>query len=107
MKFLKIVLPVALMVPALLVGLSAPAPAAIKNLSDSVAKATAKEKSNLGKLLTDISLAPAVDPATGKNVMVVGSVAKGSVYERTGIKAGDLVVMDDKAEAELKKKVTK
>jgi len=69
--------------------------AAVKNLSDSLAQATNAEKNNLGRLLTDISLAPAVDPQTGKNVHQVASVAPGSVYERTGIKVGDLVVMDE------------
>lgn len=93
----------------LIFGVTLHVSAAIKNLSDSVAQATSKEKKDMGKLLTDISLAPAVDPKTGRNVLQVASIAKGSVYERTGIKVGDLVEIDntETSSALLKKKSIK
>lgn len=51
--------------------------------------ATQQESSDLAGLLRAIKTQPFVNPQTGKNVMRVISVEKGSVYDRLGIKPGD------------------
>ncbi len=72
-----------------LIGFSSFARAEVKDLGPIMKKASATE--SLSNLLEQISLAPAKDPKTGKNVFKVTKIKKGSVYEREGIKVGDLV----------------
>jgi hypothetical protein len=65
--------------------------AEVKRLDDIMAKATPEEKNDLGNLLKQIRIVPAKDPSTGQSVFRVVAVEKGSVYDREGVKAGDLV----------------
>jgi hypothetical protein len=67
----------------------------IVNLNEIIRKADTNETKSLTKLLSDISLKPATDPLTGKSVFKVDKVAAGSVYDKAGVRAGDLVVMDN------------
>lgn len=55
------------------------------------AKATAEEKANIGKLLQQIAFRSEEDPRTHTTVQRVIRVDAGSVYERSGIKAGDVI----------------
>ncbi len=73
----------------LFVGLSANAET--KDLKKIITKATAVESEDLGRLLNQVTLVPAKDPQTGKTVFKVTKIEKGSVYEREGLKVGDLV----------------
>lgn len=52
-------------------------------------KATEKERSDLPGLLKAARMKPETDPKTGKAMMKVVSVEKGSVYDRLGVKPGD------------------
>ncbi|HAG91870.1 MAG TPA: hypothetical protein DCL41_08365 [Bdellovibrionales bacterium] len=63
----------------------------VKDLNQIISKASTAEMANLGKLMQQIHLVPAKGPNGTKNVFKVVSVEKGSLYEREGIKAGDLV----------------
>lgn len=63
----------------------------IKHLDDITQQASVEEKSDLKRLLEQIQLAPERDPDTGKHVFRVTAVEPGSVYDRSGIKVGDLV----------------
>lgn len=63
----------------------------VKSLKTLVNKATEEEKKDLVKLLDQISLKPKKDPKTGKMVFEVTKIQKGSVFEREGLKLGDLV----------------
>lgn len=67
------------------------ASAEVKYLDDVIRSASPSEKSDLSKLLNDLQLQPETDPDSGKSVFRVKSVAAGSIYERAGIKPGDLV----------------
>lgn len=58
-----------------------------RNLNDVIAKASQEEMSDLPKLLKQIRLVPAEN-----SLMRVTQVDKGSVYEREGIKVGDLLI---------------
>lgn len=48
---------------------------------------------NLGKLMQQIHLAPVKESHGNKPLIKVEPVAKGSVYKREGIQAGDLVTI--------------
>lgn len=61
-----------------------------KNI-DKIMTDAARDGSSLVKLLEDIKLAPAGQATNGENLMKVVKVSKGSVYEKLGIEAGDLV----------------
>lgn len=61
--------------------------AELKNLNDVLSKATQQEMSDLPKLLKQIRLQPA-----GNSLMKVVEVEKGSVYDREGIKVGELIM---------------
>ncbi len=65
--------------------------AEIKSLTNIMAKANIEEKKDLPKLLEQITLVPTNDPKTNKTVMKITGIHKGSVYEREGLKVGDLV----------------
>lgn len=65
--------------------------AEIKQLNDILSKATAEETQNLPKLLQQIQLSPTKDPKTGQSVMKVVKVEKGSLFDREGVKVGDLL----------------
>lgn len=67
------------------------AQAEIKSLDAILAKATPQETNDLGRLLQQIRIVPAKDPATGKSVFKVMAVEKGSVYEREGVRVGDFL----------------
>ncbi len=63
-----------------------PSSAEPKNLNTVMAKATPQELNDLSLLLKQITLKPA-----GNSLMEVVRVEKGSVYDREGIKVGDLL----------------
>lgn len=65
--------------------------AEVKRLDEIMAKATPQEKNDLGNLLKQIGIVPAKDPSTGQSVFRVIAVEKGSVYDREGVKVGDLL----------------
>lgn len=67
------------------------AQAEVKNWDGLIAGATAEEKNNLGKLIQQIRMVPAKDPQSGKSVFKVVAVEKGSVFDRQGVRAGDLI----------------
>ena len=73
------------------VALATVAHAGVRNWDEILAKATPQEKQDLGKILQQIRMIPVKDPATGKTVYKVVKVEKDSVFEREGIKAGDLI----------------
>jgi hypothetical protein len=60
--------------------------AEVKNLNDVMSKATPQELKDLPKLLKQIRMKP-----SGNAMMTVTAVEKGSVYDREGIKIGDLI----------------
>lgn len=68
--------------------------AKVKDISNYMDFATKEEKSDLIKLLQQIKLVPAKDPDSGRQVLKVASLDKGSVYDRIGLKVGDLVEMN-------------
>ncbi|NJL26014.1 MAG: hypothetical protein HC902_13170 [Calothrix sp. SM1_5_4] len=63
----------------------------VKDWNTLLSKATPQERGDLGKVLQQIRMVPAKDPATGKSVFKVMAVEKGSVFDREGVRAGDLV----------------
>ena len=65
--------------------------AEIKNWDAIIAKATPQEKNDLGKVIQQIRMIPVKDPQSGKSVYKVMAVEKGSVFDREGIRVGDLV----------------
>ena len=60
---------------------------------NTIIKAEAKNGVNLTDLLKDITLIATKGLQNEKGLMKVSKVAKGSVYEKYGVKAGDLVYM--------------
>jgi hypothetical protein len=64
-----------------------------------MAKATPEEQKDLGTLLQQIRIVPAkdssgkiiLDPQTGNSILRVMAVEKGSVYDREGVRVGDLI----------------
>lgn len=64
--------------------------AEVISLKQIIKNAPASETKNLTKLLKDISFRPAKN-AQGKKVYKVTKVAAGSIYEKAGVKIGDLV----------------
>lgn len=63
----------------------------VKDWNMLLSKATLQEKNDLGKVLQQIRMIPAKDPSTGKSVFKVIAVEKGSVFEREGVRTGDLI----------------
>lgn len=68
----------------------APALAKVWDLNRVIKTADAAEKSDLAKLLSEISLKPE-NTSTASDLMRVTSIQAGSIFERAGIKVGDLV----------------
>jgi len=66
--------------------------AEMKSVNAIMKKANAEEQKDLSKLLSQITLAPTKDPTSGKPVFKVIQITKGSIYEREGLKVGDLVL---------------
>ena len=70
-----------------------------KSLDEIMAQANEQEKNNLGQLLTQVRVVPAKDSSgnvileqgTGKPLFKVLAIEKGSVYDREGLRVGDLV----------------
>lgn len=65
--------------------------AEVKDLDQALVKANLQETRDLASALKQIQMVPAKDPETGKSVMKVIKVERGSIYDRAGIKVGDLV----------------
>jgi len=65
--------------------------AEVKDLNVVIAKGTPVEAKDLGKLLGQILLVPAKIQRSNQSVFKVTKVEKGSVFEREGIRVGDLV----------------
>ena len=72
--------------------ISGPAIAQHKDIN-AIIKAEAKNGADLTELLKDITLVSAKGSKSSKGLMKVSKVAKGSVYEKYGVKKGDLVYM--------------
>ncbi len=64
----------------------------VKYLDDVMAHATNEEIKDLAKLLMQIQTVSMKDPQTGQVRQKVVHVEKGSVYERAGVRKGDLLV---------------
>lgn len=64
----------------------------VKYIQDVMAHATASEKTDVKKLLEQIQVVPTKAKYKGKPIFKVQNVEKNSVYERAGIKKGDLVL---------------
>lgn len=62
----------------------------LPSLAAIVNQAPSDEKSN-PKLLEQINLIPTTDPQTNKRVFKISRIQKGSLFERAGLKVGDLV----------------
>jgi len=69
------------------------ASAEVKYLDDVIQQASPSQTQDLSKLLNDIKLSPTTDPKTGNSIYSVTKVVAGSIYEKAGIKVGDLVAM--------------
>lgn len=80
----------ALMVASILL-FSPAAFAKIRNLNSVMAKATPEETANLTNLLKQVTLIPIKDPDTGRPMLKVSKVQKGSFWEKQGLKEGDLL----------------
>ncbi len=70
---------------------SAASLAKIRNLNLVMAKATPEETANLTNLLKQVTLTPIKDPNTGRPMLKVSKVQKGSFWEKQGLKEGDLL----------------
>lgn len=63
----------------------------LKNLNDIISKNDLSAQTDLSTLLAQITLKPARDPKTGKSLFQVTKIEKGSAWEKSGLKVGDLV----------------
>ncbi len=81
----------------------------VKYLDDVMAQATDEETKDLAKLLMQVQTVSTRDPQTGQMWQKVVRVEKGSVYERAGVKKGDLLANgksgQSKNEMELKSSI--
>lgn len=66
--------------------------AKIQDMNATLRSATSEEKSDLAKLLTQITMVPTKEKQNGKVLFKVTKVEKGSMWEKLGWKVGDLVV---------------
>lgn len=64
----------------------------LKYIQEALRHATADEKKDLTKLLDQIEVSPIKAKYKGKTVFKVRFVEKNSVFDRAGIKRGDLVL---------------
>lgn len=78
------------------------AKAEIKIWDDLLAKAASEEKNDLGKILQQIRMVSAKDPRTGQSVFKVVAVEKGSVFDREGVKVGDLLYLKSETNSGMK-----
>ncbi len=65
--------------------------AKIRNLNSVMAKASPEETADLAKLLKQVTLIPVKDPNTGRPMLKVSKVQKGSFWDKQGLKEGDLL----------------
>lgn len=65
------------------------AQAEVKYIDDVMAHATAEDRKDLKRIIASVELETVKDPQTGKTYQMVKSVAKGSVFERAGVKEND------------------
>ena len=66
--------------------------AEFKYINDIMSKTSPSDFNDLKKLLKQISITPAhKDPKTGIQLFKVMMVEKGSIFEKAGLKVGDLV----------------
>lgn len=65
------------------------------HLDDAFVFATESEMKDLPSLLKQIDLSPAGTDEKGNSLLKVERVSKGSVFDRMGIKAGDIVQAQD------------
>lgn len=66
--------------------------AEMKSVIAIMKKATVEEQKDLQKLLSQVTLVPIKDVKSGITVFKITSITKGSVYDREGLKVGDLVL---------------
>lgn len=66
--------------------------AKVQDMNAMLKSATAEEQSDLAKLLMQVTLVPTGKKQSGKTLFKVTKVEKGSMWERQGLKAGDLVL---------------
>ncbi len=63
-----------------------------KYLDDIMAKASPDDLKNMEKVLMQLSFAPShKDPTSGTQLFKVTMVEKGSIFEKAGLKVGDLI----------------
>jgi hypothetical protein len=65
--------------------------AKVQNLNVALAAASAEEKSDLAKLLKQVTMVPTQEKKDGKTLFKVTKIEKGSIWERLGWKVGDVV----------------
>jgi hypothetical protein len=63
----------------------------VKNLNEIISKNDLSAKTDLSTLLSQLTLKPIKNPKTGKSLFQVTKIDKGSVWEKSGLKVGDLV----------------
>ena len=66
--------------------------AKVQDMNAMLSFATVEEKSDLAKLLMQVSFVPTGRKQDGKNIFNVTKVKKGSMWERYGLKVGDQVL---------------
>ena len=66
--------------------------AKVQDMNATLASATNEEKSDLAKLLNQVTMVPTKEKQNGKALFKVTKVEKGSMWERLGWKVGDLVI---------------
>lgn len=81
----------------LALAITSTAHAETKNLDEIMAKARPDETKDLGKLLQQFRIVPAKHPKTNESLFKVVWVEAGSVFDREGLKAGDLVTSNNAA----------
>jgi hypothetical protein len=76
---------------ALIIFTSVYTKAEIRSLKEIIEKASPAEKKDFATLLAGITVIPTHDPTIKNSLLKVVRVQKGSVYDREGLKVGDLV----------------
>ncbi len=76
---------------SLILAFSSLSVAKIQDLNESLSKATKDDTSNLGKLLTQVTMIPTKEKHNGKMLFKITKIEKDSLWERVGWKVGDLV----------------
>lgn len=65
--------------------------AEIKNLNEIISKSNLSSQSDLATLLSQLTLKPVKDQKSGKSLFQVTKIEAGSIWEKSGLKVGDLV----------------